>query len=99
MTLQGLTPPVGQDAGQPQCRASTGGPQMGVTLPHHPGLVREEPEGGAEASSELPTSQASGLQDQPVLGDRLHFLAAEGLPQPHLHLQLAARGLPSFQDL
>lgn len=45
---------------------------------------------------QLPTLQAPGLQDQPVLSDYLQVLATKRLPQPHLHLQLAPSGLPSI---
>lgn len=47
----------------------------------------------------LLTSQAPRLQDQPVLGDHLHILAAQRLPQPHLNLQLPSCGLSSIQNL
>lgn len=48
---------------------------ISICLPVYGG-ARERTKPG----SELPTSQASRLQDQPVLGDRLHVLATEGLP-------------------
>lgn len=48
---------------------------------------------------ELLTSQAPRLQDQPVLGDHLHILATQRLPQPHLNLQLPPSGLSSVQNL
>lgn len=42
------------------------------------------------------SSQAPRLQDQPVLSDHLHVLAAQRLPQPHLNFQLPPVGfLPS----
>jgi len=45
------------------------------------------------------SSQAPRLQDQPVLSDHLHVLAAQRLPQPHLNFQLPPSGLSSIQNL